>query len=148
MEIRLGPVLAGGTSLAVSYGFQRGIAIVTGLSNINYLGSAVVNTTTQIASIWLSTKLINHNSDYVGAKLALVQMVVAGSLILPSIGYHLFIARPISINFVEKFGEAVIYALAKAVQYIADGAIKVGLSLRLTFGGNNSSPTLQFFELI
>ena len=69
MEIRLGPVLAGGTSLAVSYGFQRGIALVTGLSNINYLGSAVVNTTTQIASIWLSVRLIGHNEDYVWAKL-------------------------------------------------------------------------------
>lgn len=141
MEIRLGPVLAGGTSLAVSYGFQRGIALVTGLSDINYLGPAVVNTTTQIASIWLSVRLIGHNENYVWAKLGLVQVAAIAGLFFSSMGCHLFIARPISINFVEKFGEAVIYALAKAVQYIADGAIKIGL---LSFVGRYGESMYEY----
>ncbi|WP_420421017.1 hypothetical protein [Simkania sp.] len=141
MEIVLGTAGFGSISLAVSYGFQRGVSLLTGNSDGYFLGTAAVYTTTQIGSMYLSARLIEPGSDYVRMKLIIVQTVVIAGLFFSSIGYHLLTMRSVPLDLAVRVGGAVIFAAGKAGQYIADTVAKIGLLIAF---GHFGAPLLEY----
>ncbi|MCB1074091.1 MAG: hypothetical protein KDK59_00990 [Simkania sp.] len=126
-------LIAGSTSLAISYGFQRGIAVLNGNLIGHFFGSAVVNTTYQIASFLITETLLNsycadeENKNSFWTKLGVIEIGLLAGLFFSNIGYYLISSNMLSLDINEKFRESVTYAFKKTGQYVADSVIKLGL---------------------